>query len=130
MAKKVFISYDYDNDRYWKNLLLAWDANKMFDFTFEDTSCDCSVNSVSGAVIKRAISQKISASDCVLVIVGTQTHRSEWVTWEIERTVELGKKLVGVKTGAANTSPTALLHVGASWAMSFTFDSIKTALGV
>jgi hypothetical protein len=26
MAKKtVFISFDYDNDAYWKNLLLAWD---------------------------------------------------------------------------------------------------------
>jgi hypothetical protein len=26
--KKVFISYDYDNDKHYKNLLLAWDKMK------------------------------------------------------------------------------------------------------
>ena len=37
MAKPtVFISYDYDHDRHYKNLLLAWDKNKEFDFTFYD----------------------------------------------------------------------------------------------
>ena len=32
MAKKVFISYD--NDKHYKNLFVAWDANKKFDFSF------------------------------------------------------------------------------------------------
>ena len=32
MAKRrVFISFDYDNDRHYKNLLVAWDQNKQFD---------------------------------------------------------------------------------------------------
>ena len=37
MAKKnIFISYDYDNDRAYKSLLLAWDAHKQFEFNFTD----------------------------------------------------------------------------------------------
>ena len=37
MAKKtIFISYDYD--KHWKNLLVAWDKNGEFDFTFYDAS--------------------------------------------------------------------------------------------
>ena len=32
MGKKVFISYD--NDKHCKNLLVAWDANKKFNFSF------------------------------------------------------------------------------------------------
>ena len=37
MAKKaIFISYDYDNDKHYKNMLLAWDANKEFDFGFTE----------------------------------------------------------------------------------------------
>ena len=27
MAKKIFISYDYDNDRDYKNMLVAWSKN-------------------------------------------------------------------------------------------------------
>ena len=39
MAKKtVFISFDYDNDARYKNLLLAWDKNSDFDFGFYDGS--------------------------------------------------------------------------------------------
>ena len=48
--------------------------------------------------------------------------------WEIEKAVELKRKLIAVKTDSGNTSPDAILGVGASWAMSFTFDSIKKAV--
>lgn len=129
MARKIFVSYDFDNDRNYKNTLLMWDANAMFDFSFEDTSCDCSVNSLEAAPIKRVISQKMSNSDCILVIVGAKTYLSTWVAWEIEKAVELGKKVVAVKIDASYTSPTALYGIGASWAMSFSFDSIKDAIG-
>lgn len=129
MAKKIFVSYDFDNDRNYKNTLLMWDANKQFDFSFEDTSCDCSVNSLEAAPVKRVISQKMSNSDCVLVIVGASTHRSTWVAWEIEKAVELGKKVVAVKINSSYTSPSALIGIGASWAMSFEFDAIKAAIG-
>lgn len=129
MAKSVFVSYDFDNDKHYKNLLVAWDANDEFDFSFEDTSCDCSVNSTDAAAIKRVISQKISSSTHFLCLVGTQTWKSDWVTWEIEKAVELGKKIVAVKITSTNQTPTALYGVGAEWAMSFTFESIKKALG-
>lgn len=39
MAKiGVFISFDYDNDKHYKNLLVAWDKNDLFDFNFYDGS--------------------------------------------------------------------------------------------
>ena len=71
MAKKtIFISYDYDNDRNYKNMLLAWDANKEFDFGFTDHSVDVSIDSTDAAAIKRAISAKINNATYFLCIVG------------------------------------------------------------
>ena len=129
MAKKrVFISYDYDNDKHYKNLLLAWDANKEFDFTLYDQSVDVSVDSNDAAAIKRVISARINDSSHFLCIVGKQTHRSGWVKWEINKAVEFEKKIVAVKTESANTSPPALQGIGALWAMSFSFDAIKKAV--
>jgi len=92
--KKVFVSYDYDNDKHYKNLLLAWDANKQFDFYLYDQSVDVSVNSTDAAAIKRVISARINASTYFLCIVGKRTHKSGWVAWEIDKAVELGKKLL------------------------------------
>ena len=129
MAKKrIFVSYDYDNDKHYKNLLVAWDANKEFDFGFSDQSADVSIDSTDAAAIKRAISAKINDATVFLCLVGKQTSKSKWVGWEIGKAVELKKNIVAVKIDASNTTPPGLLNVGAKWAMSFTFESIKKAV--
>lgn len=127
-TKKVFVSYDYDNDRYYKNLLLAWDKNSDFDFNMSDQSADVSINSTNAAAIKRAISAKINNATYFLCIIGKQTHKSSWVKWEIEKAVELKKRIIAVKIDTSNSSPNEIIGVGAKWAMSFTYSSIKSAI--
>lgn len=129
MAKlKVFISFDYNKDKHYKNLLVAWDKNNLFDFGFYDGSVTVPVNSSAAGPIRRVISQRIAACPRFLCIVGEETHKSGWVKWEIDKAVGLKRKIVTVKTARASTTPSNLLNVGASWALSFTFDSIKKAL--
>ncbi|HOF17237.1 MAG TPA: TIR domain-containing protein [Bacteroidales bacterium] len=126
--KKVFVSYDYDNDKHYKNLLLAWDGNKHFDFSINDHSADVSINSSNATAIKSVISRYINEATYFLVIVGPKTHKSAWVKWEINKAVELKKRIVAVKTDRENTSPYELLGIGATWAMSFTYDAISKAI--
>ena len=126
--KKVFVSYDYDNDKHYKNLLLAWDGNTLFDFSIHDHSADVSINSTNAAAIKSVISRYINEATYFLVIVGSKTSKSAWVKWEIEKAVELKKRIVAVKTDRENTSPDALLGIGATWALSFTYDAISKAI--
>lgn len=126
--KKIFISYDYDNDRNYKNMLLAWDKNKEFDFEFSDHSADVSIQSTNADVIRRVISEKINSATHFLCIVGIRTSSSKWVAWEIDKAKELKKKLVVVKINSNIAAPSALLDSGASWAMSFTFNEIKKAI--
>jgi len=129
MAKKrIFISFDYDNDRHYKNLLVAWDKNSLFDFSFYDGSVIVPVNSTKAGPIRRVISQRIGECPRFLCIVGQETHKSEWVAWEIDKAVALKKKIIAVKTKPSNTTPTGLYGVGAAWAMSFTFAAIKKAI--
>lgn len=126
--KKIFISYDYSNDRHYKNLLLAWDAHTLFDFSIHDHSADVSINSSNASAIKSVISRYINEATYFLIIVGPKTHKSNWVKWEINKAVELGKRIVSVKTDRENISPEELMGIGASWAMSFTYSAIKTAI--
>ena len=126
--KKLFVSYDYDNDKHYKNLLLAWDKNSDFDFNMADHSADVSIDSTDTTAIKRVISTKINAATYFLCIIGKRTQKSSWVKWEIDKAVSLKKKIVAVKTDSSNTSPDEILGVGAKWARSFTFDSIKSAI--
>ena len=85
VKKTIFISYDYDNDRKYKNMLLAWDKNTEFDFGFRDQSADVSIQSLDAAAIKRAISAKINVATYFLCLVGSKTSKSDWVGCEQRR---------------------------------------------
>lgn len=127
--KKIFVSYDYDNDRRYRFLLSAWDANRSFAFTFDDHSTPL-INSTTAGPIKAAITRKMQQADYLLVIVGRNTHRSRWVAWEIQKAKELGLKLIAVKIDSTHTSPPGLLGAGATWARSFTADGIARAVAL
>ena len=128
LKKRIFISADYDNDRNYKNLLLAWDKNKDFDFELYDASLGASINSLSAPYIKSQIKPKILAASRLLCIVGKKTSKSDWIDWEIQTAVDNKQKLIGVKIENENTSPSGLLSIRATWAMSFNFDAIKKAI--
>ena len=135
--KKVFVSFDYDNDKHYKALLKAWDANPSFDFYFSDLS-SAEINSSSVAVVKQALSRKINEANYTVVLVGKEANKQHkdhkeigyknWINYEVAKSKEHKNKLVGVKLDKENVSPDELLGAGASWAMSFTQDAIIKAL--
>ncbi len=127
-TKATFISFDYDNDLRYKNLLLAWDENKEFDFRLYDSSLKDAVNSTNATYIKSVIKPKIQASSNLLCIVGERSWESPWIDWEIQTAIDLKKKLIGVKIEKAYKSPSALFNTGATWALSFNFDAIRKAI--
>jgi Thoeris protein ThsB, TIR-like domain len=127
-TKTIFISFDYDNDSKHKNLLLAWDKNREFDFQFYDGSLTEAINSTNASYIKNRIKPKIQAASHLLCIVGKASYYSDWINWEIQTAVDMRKRLIGVKLDRTFTSPQVLLNNNATWAMSFTFDAIKKAV--
>ncbi|MDL1983617.1 MAG: TIR domain-containing protein [Deltaproteobacteria bacterium] len=135
--KKVFVSFDYENDKHYKFLLEAWDANPEFDFRFSDLSSQ-EINSWSVSRIKGALTTRINQATYTLVIVGKEASKrhkdwkeigyENWLNFEIAKSKENGNKLVAVKIDSEYESPEELLGAGAKWAMSFKQDAIIKAL--
>lgn len=140
MKKKVFVSFDYEKDRFYYYLLKAWDANSNFDFTMVDKTPN-EIQSDSVAVVKRALSRKISEASytlVIIVIIGEDANKvhpdhveigyRNWQNYEVAKSYELGNRLVGVKIDDGNESPEQLYGKGATWARTFSQDSIVAAL--
>ena len=135
--KKVFVSFDYDKDRHYKNLLNAWDKNDKFDFTFADHSSQ-EIDSDDIARVKAALTRKIKSADVTLVIIGKDANRKHpdseeigyknWINFEVAKSIDSENSLVAVKIDSNYESPEELLDSGASWAMSFTEENIISAL--
>ncbi len=138
MAKKrVFVSFDWDNDKHYKFLLKAWDANPQFEFAFSDYSSS-EIKSWDIPTVKAALTRKINTATHTLVIVGDEANKKHadsaligyenWLNFEIAKSKANGNKLIAVKISSTNTSPDELLGTGASWAMSFARDAVLKAL--
>ncbi|WP_316831848.1 TIR domain-containing protein [Pedobacter aquatilis] len=128
MAIKVFISYDHSEDRLYKDLLRAWDANTSFEFEFDQRSPNIPIDSIDAAVIKGSLTKKLQQSQCLLVLIGAKSYTSKWMAWEIEKAKSLGLKLVAIKLSSTNQTPAGLLNARTVFATAFTQEKIITAL--
>jgi hypothetical protein len=137
MAKKVFISFDYDNDRHYRYLLSAIKENSSFALEFDDVTPD-EIQSYDVGRIKSVLTTKIKSSTHLLVIIGDKINsyhkdyqeigERNWQLWEIQKALDENKNIVAVKINASVPSVSKLQNVGAKWAYSFRVDSIISAL--
>lgn len=54
------------------------------------------INSTDAPYIKRKIREKIQRAGVVLCLINTDTHKSEWVSWELKTAIELQKSIVAM----------------------------------
>ncbi len=136
-TKKICISFDWHNDRNYRNLLSAWIANPGFDVDFVDLT-PSAINTDSVSRVKAVLTERIRAATHTLVLVGAHANdyhadRQEigernWIWWEIVQSKNEGNGLIAVKLESGNASPDPLLNAGTSWASSFTEDEIVKAI--
>ena len=93
--RNVFISFAYE-DINEVNLLRAHSKNENSPIEFNDWSVSEPIDSERASYIKQKISERIQQSSLTVVFLSNSTARSPWVAWEIEKSIELGKRVVGV----------------------------------
>ena len=135
--KRIFISFDYDNDRHYRYLLDALTENSKSEIDYEDVTPD-EIQSYNVATIKAGLLAKIKRSTHALVIVGSHANtyhgkyreigERNWQWWEIVKSKEEGKGLIAVKIAKDNDPPTPLLNANAKSALSFNVEAIVKAI--
>ena len=96
--RNVFISFaNEDVDEV--NLLRAQAKNENSDIEFNDHSVRAPYDSKRAEYIRQKISERISRCSTTVVYLSNSTANSRWVKWEVERSQELGKKVIAVHSG-------------------------------
>jgi hypothetical protein len=136
-TKEICISFDWHNDRDYRNLLSALIANPKFPVNFVDLTPGA-IDTDDVSRVKGVLTTRIRAATHTLVLVGAYAntlHKDSakigsrnWIWWEIEQSKASGNRLIAVKLERSNPTPDPLLNSGATWAMSFTQDAILKAI--
>ncbi|KII15430.1 TIR domain-containing protein [Phaeobacter sp. S60] len=96
--RNVFISFATE-DINEVNLLRAQAKNENSDIEFNDHSVRAPYNSERAEYIRQKITERINRSSVTVVYVSDKTAESRWVGWEVQKSLELGKKVVAVHAG-------------------------------
>lgn len=97
--RNVFISFATE-DMDEVNLLRGQAKSDNTDIEFNDHSVREPYDSVQAEYIKRKISERINRASVTVVYISNDTAQSKWVKWEVEKSLELGKKVVAVHSGS------------------------------
>jgi hypothetical protein len=95
MAIRAFLSFVVE-DISLVNFFRGQAKNENNDIEFDDYSVKEPINSRNEDYIKSEITNKIKLSTMTICLYGPTTYLSEWVNWELNKTLEMGKPIMGV----------------------------------
>ncbi|OKO67465.1 TIR domain-containing protein [Bradyrhizobium sp. AS23.2] len=98
--KNVFISFAFE-DIDEVNLLRAQAKNDNNDIEFNDRSVKDAYDSDRADYIRDRLTDRINQASTTVVYLSDDTAKSRWVEWEVNKSLELGKKVIGVYAGDA-----------------------------
>jgi len=128
--RRLFLSFHYE-DRNQVNgfRLLAYNENSPVDFY--DGSVRSAVNSDQSSYLRKVIQEKIEKCSVVVCLIGDGTAWRDWVDWELNTALRLGKGICGVRLkGSRGKAPDLLAQIGApvaSWNQKVIVAAIECA---
>lgn len=123
MAKRAFISFDYDNDARLKDLLLGQAKNPDTPFEIADWSIK-----IASPTWKAEARRRVKAAGLVIVLCGQYTHTAVGVAEELLIAKEEGIPhflLAGYKVGSTRPTSASAGDKLYTW----TWDNLKALVG-
>jgi len=97
MARRVFFSFHYDRDS-WRvgqvrncNVVAGYEKNPFYDKTSWEA-----IKRQGDEAVRNWIERQLSGTSVMVVLIGKETSTRRWVKYEIKRSTELGKGLIGI----------------------------------
>jgi hypothetical protein len=107
---RAFLSF-VEEDLNLVNLFRGQAKCEGSDLEFADYSIKEPFNSTNAEYIRTGITAQIRLASLTICLYGPTTYTSKWVDWELEKTLALGKPIMGVwlySDGSIKYYPTAL----------------------
>jgi len=114
--RRVFISFQSE-DLWVVDLLRQIARSDDFDLDIFDESLKVPFDSTRADYIRSRLLDHIERTSVTICILGATTYQSDWVDWELLKSLEEGNKLIlmGVPGATRITPPQIFKQTGAPW---------------
>ena len=123
MAKKVFVSFDFDNDSAIKNFITGQAKLPTSPFWCADWSMK---EAAPQPLWEDAAEKRIKQCDIVLIMLGKETHKAHGVLKEVAFARKYSKPMAQIIAYSNLINPTPVANAGRLYRWSW--DNLKTLL--
>jgi antiphage defense system Thoeris ThsB-like protein len=124
MARQVFFSFDYQRDMWRAAIVRNVGVIEGYSAVgFHDTDIWEKVQKQGDSAVKSLIDDTLGETSVTVVLIGAETAKRSYITYEIERSIAQGNGIVGIRinnikdqggrTDALGAIPEALTKIGA-----------------
>jgi hypothetical protein len=96
--KNVFISFAYEDIDH-VNLLRGQAKSERSDIEFNDRSVREPYESTRAEYIRQKLRERINQCSTTVIYLSNDTASSKWVAGDVEKSLELGKRVIAVHSG-------------------------------
>ena len=94
MKRRVFFSFKYEDVWITNTIRNSGVIDNKYQVGFVDSADREKVKKQTAANIRKWIDEQINGTSVTCILVGKNTHKSKWVKYEIERSIEKGNGLL------------------------------------
>lgn len=109
--RNLFISHSWSYSTHY-NKLVEWFEDES-NFLWKNYSVPnhdaCLETTTIG--LKECLTKQINPSQCVIILAGMWANHSDWISYEIDEAVRLGKTIIGVRPWGAERTPQKIQDV-------------------
>lgn len=103
------------------------DNRNYFTWTNYSVPVDKAFESMTKAALQEQLRKQIRPVNCAIIIGGMWANHSDWIKFELDFAVSIGKPILGVRPRGAQLMPMAITEV-ANKAVNWNSDSIVAGI--
>ncbi|MBQ6603628.1 MAG: TIR domain-containing protein [Eubacterium sp.] len=124
----ILISHSWDYNRHYETIKGWLNASSYFQWTDYSVPITNPLNVNGVNELKQRIKDRISLCSCVIILSGMYVAYSNWIDFEIDTAVAMGKPIIGVKPWGQERIPAkvqnnAVIMVG--WNSSSVVEAVR-----
>lgn len=96
MARNVYFSFHFERDAWRAGIVRNSNVISSYDKTYTDSAEWEAIKKASDDAVKKWITEQLKGTSVTVVLIGKETSTRKWVKYEIEKSIELGKGLLGI----------------------------------
>jgi len=128
MSYNLFISHAWKYDEHYKKIV-GWLNDSKIDWKNYSVPEHDPLDAKNTTKLKQSLTSQIRPTSCVIILAGMYGAYSDWIEYEINESVRMGKKIIGVEPWGQEKIPkivsdNATVMVG--WNSSSVVNAIKT----